>query len=812
MYHVNVVEPRRSFMDEISEVFVVPVGGLEMRFKPLFSISVDGWSQLRFWHRYHSWIVHGYKLVMGAGEKGALALALRPSSQAIALKPSLKRAAGDLPKGTKAAAAAAPASASAAAAAGGLVVDDDTSLGVYRSGVELLKVIGASETQVMSVITDGASAAVQTALHFKGGGPRAQDGKREGAVSVVCAQHLHNTSMKNVDKHCAPYRDALTPSLDVAGFLAASSHRFELLRQKMVEAGAKPLQVLRDVPTRYVSKWPVVFRTEKHFPYFIDIPEDSFDSKAVKKANGELGPSARSQFIELKARLAASRGRVQNILSMLRVQMTLSPVLGAEDVYTASLPWFFVFLVMKHVNMFKEKEPEIACEVIRRVYDGLRPIAWVETVGKTIPGGGRPAPNKDSVDWKTQIARDEVTNAAMGLDPAMWSWLDDMGFNNEDARSYIKRVLFASLQTEPLKASAGAGGEEENAASAEDVDADGGGDDDDDDDDDDEDEDDGGGGGGAAASASAAAGRKRKAPSKGPVSVAGKAAPSAPPVAIKVVSNYKSFEAEKAAIEELKKGFAQTPAAFAEKKAALLADAKKRWGIGKKGSALAPRVVLAADEVAWTLINSGVDKEWETLVEHRDKVKAGIIGTYGHPFAPCTLPDESGKDVEYRSSSARYAFWPANKTDMPLLYIAAIILLCNCKATSTYNESFHSVATYILRDSRRSMTNIKAEALALMRSVLPDHLKKIYPELATVEAVAKKDGYLDVAEVKRIMALSADAGSGAGADADTGDERSKLAEAVAAARRVFEDEAEDEDGELIDLLSSSSDSDEDSHE
>jgi hypothetical protein len=159
------------------------------------------------------------------------------------------------------------------------------------------------------------------------------------------------------------------------------------------------------------------------------------------------------------------------------------------------------------------------------------------------------------------------------------------------------------------------------------------------------------------------------------------------------------------------------------------------------------------------------------------------------------------------SSGVRYAFWPANKTTMPLIYIAAMVLLRSCKATSTYNESFHNVATYILRDSRRSMTNIKAEALALMRSVLPDQLKKMYPELAAAEAAAKKDGFLNLAEVKHIMALSADAG----ADADDGDERSKMTEAVAAACRVFEDvdEASGEASELIDLLSASG-SDEDS--
>jgi hypothetical protein len=179
---------------------------------------------------------------------------------------------------------------------------------------------------------------------------------------------------------------------------------------------------------------------------------------------------------------------------------------------------------------------------------------------------------------------------------------------------------------------------------------------------------------------------------KEPVSVAGKAAPSLLPAPVKVISAYASFDLEKAAIDALKRGWAQTPAAFADKKAEMLADAKKRWGIGKKGAAAAPRVVLAADEVAWTLIDLGVDKEWALFKEQREKCMLGSKKlVYGHPFAPCTLPDKTGKDVVCAASSARFAFWPANKTAMPLLYIAAIIFLCNCKATSTFNESFHSV-------------------------------------------------------------------------------------------------------------------------
>ena len=222
--------------------------------------------------------------------------------------------------------------------------------------------------------------------------------------------------------------------------------------------------------------------------------------------------------------------------------------------------------------------------------------------------------------------------------------------------------------------------------------------------------------------------------------------------------------------------------------------------------------MLAADEVAWTLIDSGVDKVWALLKDQREKCMLGSKKhVYGHPFAPCTLPDETGKDVVYDASSARFSFWPANKTAMPLLYIAAIIFLCNCKVTLTFNDSFHSVATYILRDSRRSMTNIKAEALTLMRAVLPNYLKTKYPELLAVEATAKKNGYLDVAEVGRVMALTPDAAD-AGADGD----RLELTEAMAAASRVFDAGSKpslsDDEGSFIDLVDASSDSDEDRDE
>ena len=51
------------------------------------------------------------------------------------------------------------------------------------------------------------------------------------------------------------------------------------------------------------------------------------------------------------------------------------------------------------------------------------------------------------------------------------------------------------------------------------------------------------------------------------------------------------------------------------------------------------RDLLAANDVAWTLIDSGVvDEEWDLFnlfKEHRIKIKADATGMHDHLFAPC---------------------------------------------------------------------------------------------------------------------------------------------------------------------------------
>ncbi len=88
------------------------------------------------------------------------------------------------------------------------------------------------------------------------------------------------------------------------------------------------------------------------------------------------------------------------------------------------------------------------------------------------------------------------------------------------------------------------------------------------------------------------------------------------------------------------------------------------------------------------------------------------------------------------------------------------------------------------------MTNEKAEALGLMRAILPGYLKKMFPDMAAVEEAAKIQGYLDVPEVHRILAR--------GVPADEIEDDRFSAEAVAAAIHVLGGEDSDEDIIMVD--------------
>ena len=88
---------------------------------------------------------------------------------------------------------------------------------------------------------------------------------------------------------------------------------------------------------------------------------------------------------------------------------------------------------------------------------------------------------------------------------------------------------------------------------------------------------------------------------------------------------------------------------------------------------------------------------------------------------------------------------------MPLLALCAQVLLGG-QGTSTSNEGFHSVATYILRVQRRSMLPPKAEVYSIMKVSLPKLLVARYPALKRMDDAAALTGIVDEDAIDAILA------------------------------------------------------------
>ena len=79
-------------------------------------------------------------------------------------------------------------------------------------------------------------------------------------------------------------------------------------------------------------------------------------------------------------------------------------------------------------------------------------------------------------------------------------------------------------------------------------------------------------------------------------------------------------------------------------------------------------------------------------------MKAGASDINGYPFAPCTLlPHEGGKqgrqDFAIATENGGWGVgWELRFSSRQKItirpYITAITILCSCKATSAFNESF----------------------------------------------------------------------------------------------------------------------------
>jgi hypothetical protein len=262
-----------------------------------------------------------------------------------------------------------------------------------------------------------------------------------------------------------------------------------------------------------------------------------------------------------------------------------------------------------------------------------------------------------------------------------------------------------------------------------------------------------------------------------------------------IASAFKSHAEEIAHIDAFQKGFAETPANFSARVSAARKSADAIWGVKRGSGALA--VVMSDEDQLEKLLIEGLKAEFLTW----DGVRATFKeNQFGHPFAPCKYIDGKGKMVVHKEVPERYRLWPKQRAQLGLLFFLCTCVLC-APETSTSNESFHSIAAYILRSLRRSLTPSKAEAYSIMKKTLPKQLKAQQTvQMQELEQQAIVDGFLDTAAVDALLddePVASSGGAGGAAAAASSSDGGGGGSGAAAAAATDEVELLDDDADAV---------------
>ena len=564
-------------------------------------------------------------------------------------------------------------------------------------------------------------------LVAEGGGPA-------GPLTGDCYQHVYDLVAEDLDKDVI-FKSAISAAGSMSVFLRASAQRMNPLLQKQTESGVPhPVKPIQSVPTRFFTKLLVARRLKQLQPFISQLPVAMFSDKQE-----EGKQSARKEFTSMLSSLSSWASELDAVLEMTLPMLSLVPRLGSQSAFTASLRDVLLEQCVESAiaENVKEAIPSTARALTASLFRRLASLAILQSKDTVAAGLGVTAPPPKSMEFERRIHHDNVSNLAKLLDPAISSTVFlRTGGNVDHATAFGVQILMSLLVRTEEGGSAtaasddGSGSATAAAAVAEKQ-----------------------SGSAAGTAAKAAAGGKRKASAAAAVAPAPplRASPftSAPAAAsaawaatsdIRIASSlYKSFEDEMTAINALKKGALESADNFKKRVGDATKDARKRWGKTPGGARSDDPVGGDDDTILEDALTKQLTKEVEQLVAER---KSWAEGAFGDPLAPRPGVPEN---------LARYTYWPGRQAQWPLLYVLACNVLASCPATSTPNESLHSVVAYIMRKQRNCLTRENMETFALSRVLLPQMLKAS-KELAQLEAEAFVSGVVDEEAVDSIVA------------------------------------------------------------
>lgn len=528
----------------------------------------------------------------------------------------------------------------------------------------------------------------------------------EPLTFVYCLMHVVNLVGKDVAEKCPPVAAFLASGRALTTWLRASSKRFELLASlqegdvgtAVKERGAKrlPVKPMRPVEHRFFDNFLIMKRLWVIWPAIT-----AFAGLVTGDGKGLLKDADVSNFLKYYNELKKSELLFKALVGLFESILATSPVVGSQERYTLPLRlpllqaiFTDVANVRKDAHFKSDKDVLAAAAALEQAAWGRLATISLMKSGLKLNGAAAPTIDEDSTEYTRRIRWDDITNAAMALDPATAPMLQELSGSWDDAKTFIVRVLVTSI----VKVQKPAEAAEAGAA--------------------------------AAVGASDAGG-----------GAAGGAAP-VEQVTLKCPAGcqYASLEEHIAAIKSIPCGVLTTPKMHNIVIKEKVRAAQKAWGVVKMFKDAGGDD--SDDEETWLSALWGVvDKQVsEELKVWRLKVQQP------------GFPNDVGNPLDLDINPARYGMWPAQKSAMPALAFAATSILGGL-AAAIVNEEFHSAAGIIHSKLRASITPNNLEYYALARVLEQRRLADV-----VVEPDPVMPGYVDLDSVFEQLGMPSEDG------------------------------------------------------
>jgi hypothetical protein len=257
-----------------------------------------------------------------------------------------------------------------------------------------------------------------------------------GAVFGRDGQHVYNLGTEDLEGD-AVYSSANAPAHAMSVWMRASAKRSGPLATVQGIMGIKrPLRNMASNPTRFSETILTAARELHLVPAYQQL-------LMLQPAKQFFDPGT---FAEFSTRFAALAGVVPvltGLVHMLRPLLQITPRLGSDNEYTASIRTYSFRRILDHVISYKA-DPLIgstAAALERSLWRRLANVATLE--GPHSPAGIMPL---TALERRRRVAEDAVLNAAAYLDPALIPYFTRQGGRVADAQGDILRILKANAR------------------------------------------------------------------------------------------------------------------------------------------------------------------------------------------------------------------------------------------------------------------------------------------------------------------------------------------------------------------------------